>query len=183
QDQPALAKLNAALPVGVAASGLRVRGAEGVFGGIGQSVLERLRRWHGGVSEEQRFGETETTGELPDAMVEEMEWPRASRRTAVVIVLRDDAGATAFVDALNSPAADGMAQSVSVLNAARFSSYRLGSDVYWVGALSPWMRMEVLLEDSPWLVAMVAVTVCFLFAILIQARLRQRARERLQAVA
>jgi len=183
QDQPALAKLNAALPVGVTASGLQVRNAESMFGGVGQSVLDRLRRWRGDVSDEQRFGAIETTGELPDAMVQEIEWPRASRRTAVVIVLRDDAGATAFADALNSAAADEMAESVSVFHAGRFSSYRMGSDLYWVGALSPWMQIEVLLEDSPWLVATVAVTVCFLFAILIQARLRRRARERLQTLA
>lgn len=179
QDQPAIVKLSAVLPVGVSAGGLHVRGAEGIFGGTGRGLLEGLRRWRAGETEEQRFGEMETTGELPDAIVEEIEWPRGSKRTMVLIALRDDAAAANFVDALGGAAADGMAQSVSVLHGARFSSYRLGGDAYWVGAISPWLHAELLLEDSPWLVAMVVAVVCFLFAVLLQARLRRRARERL----
>jgi cellulose synthase (UDP-forming) len=97
-----------------------------------------------------------------------------------VIATRDDAAAAGFADAFESAAPSQMAQSVSVLRGGRFSSYRLGDDSYWTGAISPWKRAEFLLEDSPWLVAIVVAIVCFLFAVLLQARLRRRARERLQ---
>jgi cellulose synthase catalytic subunit (UDP-forming) len=183
QDQPAIAKLDASLPVGVSAEGLRVQAAEGVFGGFGRSFVERIARWRGGVPDAERFGEIETAGQLPDATVEEMEWPRGSGRTVVVIALRDDAASAGFVDAFERAAPSQMAQSVSVLRAGRFSSYRLGDDGYWTGAISPWKHAEFLLEDSPWLVAMVVAIVCFLFAVLLQARLRRRARERLQVAA
>jgi cellulose synthase (UDP-forming) len=184
EDQQGIAKLDAALPVGLSAGSLHVRGPEGIFGGAGRGLLERLRGWRqAGEPNDQRFGEMETTGELPDATIEEIEWPRGSAHTAVVIALRDDAAATSFTNALDSSAADEMGQSVSVLHGSSFSSYRLGSDAYWVGALSPWLRLEFLLADSPWLVALVVAIVCFLLAVLWQARLRRRARERLQAMA
>ena len=183
QDQPGIAKLGAALPVGMGANALYVREAERIFGGRGKSLLERLRRWRDGDTEEQRFGEIATTGELPDATIEEIEWPQGSRHTAVVIALRDDAAAATFADAINGPGADAISQSVSVLHGARFSSYWLGNDGYWVGALPFWMRVELLLEGSPWLVAIVVAILCGLFAVLLQARLRRRARERLQVMA
>lgn len=180
QGQSAIAKLNATLPVGIGAEGLHVKAAERIFGGFGGGFLERINRWRGGVPDVQRFGEIETAGELPDATVEEIEWPRRSGRTAVVIATRDDAAAAGFADAFESAAPSQMAQSVSLLRGGRFSSYRLGDDSYWTGAISPWKRAEFLLEDSPWLVAIVVAIVCFLFAVLLQARLRRRARERLQ---
>jgi len=180
EDQPAIAKLGSALPVGIGVNGLHVRDAEGLFGGFGRGFLQRLQRWRGGRSDAQRFGEIETAGELPDATVEEVDWPRRSGRTAVVIAMRDDAAAAAFWDAFKSRAESQMAQSVSVLRSGRFSSYRLGGDEYWTGAISPWRHAEFLLEDSPWFVAIVVAIVCLLLAVLLQARLRRRARERLQ---
>jgi cellulose synthase catalytic subunit (UDP-forming) len=182
QDQPAIAKLDAALPVEIRASELHIHEAEGIFGGRGQSLLEQLRHWRGGKEAARQFGEMETTGELPDATLEEIEWPRGSGRTSVVIALRDDAAGRMFADAINGPGADAISQSVSVLHGSRFSSYRLGGDGYWAGALPLWMRAEFLLEDSPWLVAMVVAIVCGLFAALLQARLRRQARERLQTM-
>ncbi len=164
QGQPALAKLDAWLPVGVRTGGLRVRGAEGIFGGFGRSLIERLQRWRGTETDEQRLGEIETAGELPDATIEEIEWPRGSGHTAVVIALRDDAAAAGFANALESGRRRDPAQSVSVLNGASVSSYRLGSDDYWMGSVSPWMRAEFLLEESPWLIAIMAAIVCFLFS-------------------
>jgi len=181
QDQPAFAKLNEMLPVGISANGLHLRQAEGIFGGRAHSLLEWLQR-SGRRDDKQQFGQVQAMGELPDATVEEIEWPRGSADTAIVIALRDDAGAASFADALNGETANAMSQSVSVLNGARFSSYRLGDDAYWVGALSPWERVEFLLEDSPWTVAVVVAMFCFFFAVLLQARLRRRARERLQVM-
>ena len=179
QDQPAIGKLDEALPVEIGANGLRVREVEGIFGGLRRGLMDRVRRWRG-QNDEQRFGEIESVGEVPDTTVEEMEWPRHSARTAVVIALRDDAAATTFAGSMSGRTADGIADSVSVLNGGQFRSYRLGGDAYRVGGLSPWIRVEFLLEDSPWTVAAVVVIFCVLISVLVQARLRRRARERLQ---
>ena len=174
QDQPALKLLDASLPIGVAAGGLHLRDLRGVF-----DRLPWMSR-HG--VDQAQFGQMETSGRLPDAVIEEIEWPRGSGRTAVVVALRDMDAVPGFVDAfLSQPSA--IAQSASVLHGARFTSYRLGGDAYWVGAISPWMRAMFLLEESPWLIAIVAVIFCFLIAALMQAMLRRRARERLQGPA
>jgi cellulose synthase (UDP-forming) len=42
------------------------------------------------------------------------------------------------------------------------------------------MRLTAMFDGYPWLIAMVAIAFCFLIAKLMQARLRRRARERLQ---
>jgi hypothetical protein len=44
------------------------------------------------------------------------------------------------------------------------------------------MRVTILFQEYPWLIAIVTVTFCFLMAVLMQAKLRRRARERLQGM-
>ena len=175
EDQPALQKLDASLPLGIDSSGLHIRDTQGFF--------DRLP-WRTRNGDPARFGQMETQGELPDAVLEGIEWPRGSGRSVVAIVVRDGDAIPGFVDAfLQVSQTPAIAQSVSVLHGVQFSSYRLGGDSYWVGAISPLMRATILLEDSPWLIAIVAVIFCFLMAVLIQAMLRRRARVRLQGSA
>jgi cellulose synthase (UDP-forming) len=70
---------------------------------------------------------------------------------------------------------------VSVLHGAQFSSYRVGNQVYWVGDISWMSRVTMIFQKFPWLIAIVSVILCFLIAALLQAKLRRRARVRLQA--
>jgi cellulose synthase (UDP-forming) len=67
-----------------------------------------------------------------------------------------------------------------VLHDAQFSSYRIGNAAYWTGELSPLMHATLIFQQFPWLIAIVALIFCFLMAVLLQARLRRHARERLQ---
>ena len=85
EDQPALKTLDASLPVGVDVSGLEIHNATGFF--------DRTPWWRLGASRTQDhagFGEL-VSGGLPDALIEGMEWPAGSRRSVVVLVLRDSA--------------------------------------------------------------------------------------------
>jgi cellulose synthase (UDP-forming) len=73
-----------------------------------------------------------------------------------------------------------IAQSVSILRGGQFSSYRMGSDAYHVGALSPLTYTTLLLQEYPALIVLVAVVLAVLMAALFRAMLRRSARARLQ---
>ena len=172
-DQPALKTLDASMPVGVHASYLEIHDATGFF--------ER-HPWPLAPSDHARFGEL-VTGGLPDALIEEAEWPAGSRRSVVAIVLRNPDSIPNFLEAfLKTSQSSDISQSVSVFHAAQFTSYRIGNGVYRVGEDSPLERLARTLQAFPWLIAVVTVLICFLMAVLVQAWLRRRARTRLQGV-
>ena len=173
-DQPAFKALSAALPVAVDKNGLRIHDTRG--------LLDRSTGWPAGSTGLTQVGQLATGGELPDALVEEFQWPADSNRSALVILLRDDNAIPNFLSTfLKGSHSSDIAQSISVLHNGQFSSYRLGNGVYTVGESSAFTPVTKILQAFPWLIAMVTVMCCFLMAVLLQARLRRRARLRLQA--
>jgi cellulose synthase catalytic subunit (UDP-forming) len=171
-DQPALKTLDSSLPLGIDQGGLQLRDTQDIF--------DRATSWTRRGSEQAPPGQLDTSGALPDALIEGVEWPRGSKRTVVVIIVAA-AAAPNFVPAfLKSSQSPDIAQSVSVLHGAQFTSYRMGNSLYRIGDITPLMTLTIFLQEYPWLIALVAVLSCFLMAILLQAMLRRRARERLQ---
>ena len=69
---------------------------------------------------------------------------------------------------------------MSVLHGSRFTSYRIGNDVYHVGSLSLWIQLNMLFEDYQWLMVISTLSFCFLMAVIIRSILRKKARSRLQ---
>ncbi len=123
-----------------------------------------------------------TGGVLPEAVIEGIEWPSGSNHSVVVVLVRDAAAVPNFISAFhNTSQSSDIAQSVSLLHDAQFSSYRLGNDAYRVGEISPLDRATRFLQDYPWLIAIVAIIFCFLMSSLVQAMLRRHARNRLQS--
>jgi cellulose synthase (UDP-forming) len=172
EDQPALQTLDRWLPVGVDESGLHVRDLHGLF--------DRFAWWRGGNSAAVTSGMLRTAGVLPDALIEGIEWPSESKRSVVVLMMRDETVIPNFLSAfMGSSQSSDISQSVSVLHNGLFSSYRIGNAAYWSGELSPLMHATLIFQQFPWLIAIVALIFCFLMAVLIQARLRREARERL----
>jgi cellulose synthase (UDP-forming) len=99
----------------------------------------------------------------------------------VIIVMRTEEVIPNFLSRfLKASQTSDIAQSVSVLHNGQFSSYRVGNDVYTVGQSSPLTPVVRILQAFPWMMAAVTVVCCFLMAVLLQARLRRRARLRLQ---
>jgi cellulose synthase (UDP-forming) len=118
---------------------------------------------------------------LPDALIEGIEWPSGSNKSVVLIALRDHTVVPNFINVfLKYSQSSDIEQSVSVLHGMRFVSYRIGNDVYHVGSLSLWVRLNMLFSEFPWLVVISTVLFCILIAALIRAMLRRRARVRLQ---
>ena len=97
------------------------------------------------------------------------------------MILRDDASAAgAIATFLDAAKSSEIAGTVSVFRGDRFSSYSMGQTLYRVGGNSLPERATRLLQRLPWLIALVVVLFCFTLAALLQARLRRRARARLQ---
>jgi cellulose synthase (UDP-forming) len=131
-------------------------------------------------SDHAQSGQLETAGGLPDALLEGVEWPRDSSHSVVLIALRDHSIASRFLSVfLKRSQSSDIAQSVSVLHGADFTSYRIGDDVYRVGALSLWVRFSIFFSEFPWMVVLAMLFVCFLMAAILRAMLRRRARSRL----
>ena len=174
-DQAAIARLNPSLPVGVDGSGLHIQDTRGFFAQL-QHAWWKVRS-----SDRVQSGQLETAGGLPDALIEGIEWPSESNRSVVVVVLRDKDAIPDFLSAfLKTSQSSDISQSVSVLHDSRFTSYRIGNDVYRVGSLSPWVRLNMLFADYQWLMVTCILGSCFLLAIIIRTVLRKMARTRLQ---
>ena len=174
-DQPAIQTLNPSLPVKVDGAGLRIQDTQGFFAPL-QHAWWKVRS-----SDHIQSGQLETAGGLPDALIEGIEWPSGSSKSVVVVALRDHSVISRFVDTfLKDSQSSDISQSVSVLHDKRFVSYRIGNDVYKVGSLSLWLKLNLLFSEFPWLIPLTTVAVCILMAALIRAALRRKARVRLQ---
>ena len=174
-DQPAISRLNPSLPVGIDGSGLHIQDTQGFFAQL-QHAWWKVRS-----SDRVQSGQLETAGGLPDALIEGIEWPSGSSRSVVVIALRDKEVVPNFLSVfLKTSQSSDVSQSVSVLHGSRFTSYRIGNDVYHVGTLSPWIKLNMLFERYQWLMVACILFFCFLIAVILRSILRKKARSRLQ---
>lgn len=174
-DSPALTHLNPSLPVVVDRNGLHIQDTQGFFASL-QHAWWKVRS-----SDHIQSGQLETAGSLPDVLIEGMEWPARSGRSVVLVALRDHTVVPNFLSVfLKTSQSSDISQSVSVLHGQRFTSYRIGTDVYYVGSLSLWTHINILFSRYQWLMALGTFVVCFLLATIFRALLRSRARRRLQ---
>jgi cellulose synthase (UDP-forming) len=175
QDQPAIRRLNPDLPVTIEDDGLHIQDTQGFFAPLLQHAWWKVRS-----SDHIQSGQLETSGGLPDALIEGIEWPSGSKRSVVVIALRDRSVVPTFLSVfLKTSQSSDISQSVSVLHGQRFASYRIGNDVYHVGYLSTYVRTKMLIAEYPWLVPISTILIALLMAFLVRAILRQHARTRL----
>jgi cellulose synthase (UDP-forming) len=170
QDQPALQRME--LPVHMDANGLYIQPRV--------DLLSSRRWWSGGGT--QQAGQFATAGGTPDALIEQFNWPLHTSRTVVAIILRDQSVAEGFATGFGIVGSGSdISQNVSVLRAGHFSSYAVAAPQYRVGENTLLERANRALQQFPWIVAVVVALFCFLIAVLLQARLRRRARLRLQS--
>ncbi len=175
EDQPAIRLLNERLPVQIETSGLKVEDTQGFFAPL-QHAWWKVRS-----SDHVQSGQLETSGGLPDALIEGLEWPAHSGRSVVVIALRDRAVIPSLLSTfLRVAQSSDVSQTVSVLHGTEFSSYRIGSDLYEVGSLSFWVKLQLFFAKYPEAVVVVVILACLLLAALLRVWLRRRARLRLQ---
>jgi cellulose synthase (UDP-forming) len=173
-DNPGITKAAANMPVLISSDGLKVQDTEGFFAPLHHAW------WKIKEIENQVSGELATTG-VPDAIVEGLESPYTSKRSIVLINLKDPSSAGPFLTSFLKVSQSGdISGTVSVLQGADFQSYRIGNSVYQVGYLPWWEAVSLWFTQVPWTVALGVLAISFLFAVWIRAWLRKRARIRLQ---
>jgi cellulose synthase (UDP-forming) len=175
-DQPAFDKLGTHLPVSLGSGQIQVRDTEGFFVSLLHNAWWKLRS-----GQHDESGEL-TAGGTPDAIIEGIQSPYdiAGNHSIVAIHLRDastfDPFMSTFLDVQQSSDISG---SVSVFHGTEFKSFRIGSQVYYVGVLPWFTQIRLWAAEYPWLIAVIVVLLAFLVAIWTRQWLRTRARARL----
>jgi cellulose synthase catalytic subunit (UDP-forming) len=176
-DQPGFDTLSNNLPVALRSGQIQVRDTQGLFAPVLHHAWWKLRS-----NEHTESGDLSASG-TPDAIIEGIESPYdpGGNRSIVAIHLRDGSDFEPFMDTfLKVQQASDISGSVSVLHGTAFQSFRIGSNVYHVGAVPWWVRLELWLMQVPWLAAVIIVILAFLVAIWTRQWLRVRARSRLK---
>ncbi len=188
-DQPALSKLDAQLPIAVHGGVMEVHDTQGLFDRMmpvhsAQSLFDRALKsawWHQSNPENAASGELTAAG-APDALIEGIASPydSAGNRSIVAIHLKDAAAFEPFLTTfLQVQQSSEIVGSVSVLRGAQFRSFRIGSAVYHVGTLNWFTKLTIWFADRAWLLALIVIAVAFLLAIVLRQWLRSKARSRL----
>jgi len=175
-DQPAFEKLSTHLPVSLGSGQIQVHDTEGFFVSLLHNAWWKLR------SSQHTESGVLTAGGTPDAVIEGIESPYdiASSRSIVAIHLKDASTFEPFMDTfLNVQQSSDVSGSVSVLHGTEFKSFRVGSQVYYVGVLPWFTQLRLWAAEYPWLIAVIVVVLAFLLAIWTRQWLRSRARARL----
>jgi len=178
-DQQAFEKLNDNLPVALRSGQVQVRDTQGFFA----PVLHKAW-WKVQSDEHSESGEL-TAGGTPDGVIEGIESPYGpgGDRSIVAIHFKDAASFEPFMAAfLKVQQSSEISGSVSVLHGAQFQSFRIGANVYHVGVLPWWTRLNLWFMEVPWLVVVVAMILCLMLAVWTRQWLRVKARARLRMI-
>ncbi len=175
-DQPAFAALGSHLPVSLGSGQIQVHDTQGFFVSLLHNAWWKLRS-----GDHAESGEL-TAGGTPDAVIEGIESPYdiAGSHSIVAIHLRDSSTFEPFINTfLSVQQSSDISGSVSVFHGTEFKSFRIGSQVYYVGVLPWFTQLRLWAAEYPWLIAIIVVVLAFLLAIWTRQWLRARARARL----
>jgi cellulose synthase (UDP-forming) len=178
-DQPAFSTLGSHLPVSLGSGQVQVQDTQGFFVGLLHNAWWKLR------SNNHTESGALAAGGTPDAIIEGIESPYdiGGSRSIVAIHLKDAAAFEPFMATfLNVQQSSDVSASVSVLRGTQFQSFRVGSQVYYVGVLPWWTQVRLWAAEYPWLIAVVVLFLAFLLAIWTRQWLRARARARLTLI-
>lgn len=172
QDQAAMRTLNPGLPVTLDTDGLRAREGTGIF------VLPQHAWWKMRSQEEIHSQRLDISSEMPDALIEEAEWPSGSKRSVVVVAARDRGSIADLIAALSLPSRTlDLSGSVSILQNGKFASYSLG-ERYHTGVVSFRTNARAVLAEFPWILVLTNFAISLLMAIFLRRALRRRAKAR-----
>jgi cellulose synthase (UDP-forming) len=178
-DQPAFAVLADSLPVSVRSGQIQIHDTQGLFAPILHHAW-----WKMSANEHTESGDLSASG-TPDAVIEGIESPYTphGNRSIVAIYLRDASSFEPFMDTfLKVQQASEISGSVAVLHETQFQSFQLGSNVYHVGEVPWWTRLQLWLMEVPWLAAVIVIVLAMLLAVWTRQWLRIKARSRLKMI-
>jgi cellulose synthase (UDP-forming) len=177
-DQPGFDKLSNSLPVALRSGQIQVRDTQGFFAPLHHA-------WWKLESKEHTESGDLTAGGTPDTIIEGIESPfdPGGSRSVVAIHMKDGTTFEPFLDSfMNIQQSSDISGSVTVLHGTQFQSFRIGAEVYHVGVLPWWTRLQLWFMQFPWLAAVVIFVLAFLIAIWTRQWLRGRARARLRMI-
>ncbi len=178
-DQPGFEKLGSDLPVSLGSGQIQVHDTQGFFVKLLHNGWWKLKS-----NEHTESGDLTASG-VPDVVIEGIESPfdPGRGRSIVAIHFRDADGFEPFMDTfLKVQQSSDVSGSVAVLHGTQFQSFRIGADVYSVGTVPWWVRLEMWLRQVPWAVAVIVLILAFLVAVWTRQALRSRARARLRMI-
>jgi cellulose synthase (UDP-forming) len=178
-DQPAFEKLGGDLPVSLGSGQIQVHDTQGFFVKLFHNSWWKLK-----TGEHAESGDLTLSG-VPDAVIEGIKSPYdpGGSRSIVAIHLRDADVFESFMDTfMKVQQSSDVSGSVAVLHGTQFESFRIGSDVYDVGTVPWWVRLQMWLRKVPWIVAVIVLILAFLVAVWTRQALRGRARARLRMI-
>jgi cellulose synthase (UDP-forming) len=175
-DQPAFDRLKDALPVSLRGGQIQVKDTQGFF------TLPQRAWWKLGSDDHPQSGDL-TAGGMPDVLIEGLKSPYGASgdRSIVAIHFKDATTFEPFIESFLRVQQSGeISGSVSVLHGAQFKSFRIGADVYHIGAL-PWSTAVTLwVMNHAWLPPIVLLGLALLLSVWVRQWLRRKARTRLR---
>ena len=166
-DQPAFEQLSPKLYVAIQDNGFTVRDTSGFFALIEQAwwrVSEVRPDWWWRLGRvKETSGLMASLGEFPGTLLQGIQSPWGAQRSIITITLKNDDAGKPFLDAFwkHSMSSD-ISQSVSVLHGNEFSSYRLGTNYYYVGHLPWWLLVRFWIRTYPGLIVVIAIAIALL---------------------
>jgi cellulose synthase (UDP-forming) len=184
RDQPAFRQLSPNLYVAIQDNGFSIQDTSGFFSLIEQAwwrVSEIRPDWWwrlGNIKESS--GVMASLGEFPDVVLQGIKSPWGIKRSLITITLKDDASGKPFLDAFWKRSMSGdISESVSVLHGNEFSSYRLGTNYYYVGHLPWWLLVRFWIRTFPGLIVAIAIAIALFILPILRIRLKSRVSQRL----
>jgi cellulose synthase (UDP-forming) len=173
------------LPISVSRDGVSVQNTTRFFAAIEHAwwqVAELRPHWWWKLTQSQdKAGVIASLSDSPDAIIQGIESPWIAGRSMITITIKNDDSVAAFSDAfLKTAGSASIGDSVSILRASNFTSYRLGDTFYQVGHLPWWTQVRYRLREFPWLVVVMTFVLGLFVVPVTRARLDDRTRARLQ---
>ncbi len=180
-SQPAFNTLAGLLPVTFDADGIHVKESKGYFSTIEKDTLSWWSKMTGQPLIQNR---PSNDGDLPAALIEEIESPASPNRSFLLIALRSDETSEAFSNVfLDGSQSHDLTGAVSLLRRGQFESYTVDGPTYHAGSISSFALMRLWLTRY-FLLLLLAVTVLSLvLALWIRQWLSRRAQARLRLAA
>ena len=120
------------------------------------------------------------SGDSPDALIEQVRSPLSPDRSIVVVEIRQESAATAFVSVITRQLQpEDMIGPLSLLRGIHFESYQADVPTYEVGSITWYERLRIFLAEQFLLLLAVEVLMCLIMARFAYRWLAYRAQQRL----
>ncbi len=176
--QPAFGSLAGALPVTFDANGIHVKASNKYVASIQDDPTNWWSRLLGSPGIKSRPSDQ---GDIPDALIEEIESPASRDRSFLLIALRSDETSQTFSNIfLDESLSHDLTSTVSLLRSGKFESYAIDGPTYHAGSISGYAMMRLWFTRYFLLLLIVVTVLSLVLASWVRQWLSRRAQLRLR---